>query len=131
MVGLDTNVLIRYLTQDDEHQAAKATAFIEGTLTQQNLGYINVIVLVETLWVLESCYTVNKTGLINVLKKLVTTKQFLIQNIEVVIQAILTYETHLIDYADALLGHINNFAQCSSTYTFDQKAAKLGLFTSL
>lgn len=131
MIGLDTNVLIRYLTQDDEEQAAKAADFIEGNLTQENPGFINNIVLVETIWVLESCYEVKKLGLIDIIKKIASTKQFVIQSLEVVLKALQTYETHTIEYADALLGQINKAAQCTSTYTFDKKASKIELFSSL
>ena len=63
MIGLDTNVLVRYLAQDDAAQSAKATRLIEGELTQRQPGFISLIVLVETCWVLKRLYGATPTEL--------------------------------------------------------------------
>jgi len=56
MIGLDTNVLVRYLTQDDPKQAARATRVVEEELSENVPGFIGLMVLVETVWVLQRLY---------------------------------------------------------------------------
>ena len=56
MIGLDTNILVRYLTQDDAVQSAKATEILERRLTPKNPGFVSVVVMVETVWVLDRAY---------------------------------------------------------------------------
>src|SRR5437870_8350021 len=56
MIGLDTNILVRYLAQDDPVQSAKATEIIERRLTEENPGFVSVVAMVETVWVLDGAY---------------------------------------------------------------------------
>ena len=63
MIGIDTNVLVRYLVQDDKRQSQLATKLIEESLSTNQPGYITLITLVEVVWVLKSCYSVNKSEL--------------------------------------------------------------------
>jgi predicted nucleic-acid-binding protein len=88
MIGLDTNVLVRYLTQDDQKQANKANKLIEQPLTDQKPGYITLITLVELVWVLESCYEQSKSEILNVLHAVITTKQLLIEQADIVYLAL-------------------------------------------
>ena len=67
MIGLDTNIIIRYLTQDNEIQSKLATKLIEETISIENPGFITLLTLVEISWVLETCYKQNKTDICNVL----------------------------------------------------------------
>lgn len=50
MIGLDTNVLVRYLAQDDPTQSPRATEIIEQEISKEKPGYISSVVLVETVW---------------------------------------------------------------------------------
>ena len=56
MIGLDTNILVRYLAQDDPVQSPKAREIIERRLTEENPGFVSVVAMVETVWVLERAY---------------------------------------------------------------------------
>jgi len=131
LIGLDTNVLIRYLVQDDKAQAVKATKLIEGKLTKDVPGFINHITLVEIVWVLESCYDVSKQEIINVIEQLCATKQLFVQEVEVVLKALRVYQSNNTDFSDALIGCINKVLGCGVTYTYDKKTAKLELFEGL
>ena len=131
MIGLDTNVLVRYLSQDDKIQSGKATKFIEKRITEKEPGFINCIVLVETTWVLESCYGANKQSIVNVINQLASTKQLVLQNAEIVLKSLRVYISSNVDFADALLSTINNEKGCETTITFDKKAGEISSFTLL
>jgi len=131
LIGLDTNVLIRYLTQDDKVQSSKASRFIEQQLTDKEPGFINYIVLVETVWVLESCYDASKQSLVNIIYQLASTRQIVLQNAEIVLKSLKLYESSNIDYADALLSTINIDNGCTTTVSFDKKAGKVDTFSLL
>ena len=125
MIGLDTNVVIRYLVQDDKHQSAVATRFVEKTLTMETPGYINHITLCEITWVLQRCYGVTKPQLKGIIEGLLTTKQLLIENVEVAWKALRAFDANGADFCDALIGQVNLQEGCAHTVTFDKKAAFL------
>lgn len=131
MKALDTNILVRHLVQDDAAQAAKASRFI-STLTAENPGYINRIVLCELVWVLESAYDYPRKIIAPVLEKLLMTTQFRIEDNESAREALTRYTYHKVDFADAFLGKLNAKAGCSETVTLDKDAARhLDEFTLL
>lgn len=125
MIGLDTNVLVRYLTQDDEAQAAVASRLIETELSAQRPGLIGPIVLCELVWVLETSYGHTRAELAPILWKLLAAEEFRIQTRDEVMIALQAYESTTADFADALLGVQNLRADCETTATFDKKAARL------
>ncbi|MCY4045885.1 MAG: type II toxin-antitoxin system VapC family toxin [Cellvibrionales bacterium] len=127
MIGLDTNVLIRYLTQDEPKQSAKANTLIESTLSEKHLGFISLIVLIEISWVLESCYDQDQQSIINVIKQLLTTKQFVIQHADIAHLAIKTLEKHSGDFSDAVIALLAKQYGCNKTVTFDRKAIRTGM----
>ncbi|VAX05981.1 hypothetical protein MNBD_GAMMA26-652 [hydrothermal vent metagenome] len=125
MIGLDSNVVIRYLVQDDKAQAGKANRLIEKVLTPERPGLINHITLAEIAWVLKRCYGVTKPELVNILEGLLTTKQLLVENIEVAWKALRAFEAGNGDFSDALIAYLNQQLGCEDTVTFDKRAAKL------
>ena len=127
MIGLDTNVLVRYLTQDNAKQAAKTNKLIEKTLTTQNPGYITLTTLVEIVWVLESCYEQKKDGILGVLHALLTTRQLRIERADMVYLASKRYTTAQADFSDALITVISENDGCDSIVTFDKKAVSVGM----
>ena len=88
MIGLGTNVLVRYLAQDDPQQSALAVKLIEGSCSEKKPAFINHIVLCETAWVLECCYDVNKDMVAVILEKILKTEQFSVQKVEMVWRAL-------------------------------------------
>lgn len=125
MIGLDTNVMIRYIVQDDPIQSAQASQMIEKTISQGEVLWISQITLCEIVWVLERCYDITKTNLTQVIKQLLQTKQIRIEHDDVVWLALGDFEDHLAtDFSDCLIGRQNASRECSFTYTFDKNAAK-------
>ena len=131
MIGLDTNVVIRYLVQDDKKQSAAATRFIEKSLTTDAPGYINHITLCEIVWVLQRCYGVTKQQVRDIIEGLLTTKQLNAENAEVAWKALRAFDAKNTDFCDALIGQVNIHSGCEYTVTFDKKAASLPGFDLL
>lgn len=124
MIGLDTNVLVRYLAQDDRAQSAIATKLIEGKLTTDMPGFVSLVTLVEVVWVLEGCYRCTKNEIQKILERLLRVKQFLVQDAEIVWQAVRLFKASNIDFADCMIERIGRAHECEYTVTFDKAAAK-------
>ena len=124
MIGLDTNVLARYIVEDDEKQARIATRIIDSC-TVDEPGFVSHIVLIELTWVLSSCYDADKNALIAVIEQLLQTKQLIVDQGQIVWHALDDYKKSSADFSDCLLSRINQEAGCSTTVTFDKDAAKL------
>lgn len=131
MIGLDTNVVIRYLVQDDPKQAGLATRFIEKTISAEAPGFLSHIVLCETVWVLEDCYSRSRAQVATILQTLFTAKQIVVQEPELAWKALRSVQTHAIDFSDALIGLAGTQAGCNHNVTFDKDAAKLEGFELL
>jgi predicted nucleic-acid-binding protein len=124
MIGLDTNVLVRYLAQDDPFQSRIAEEFIEDSCSEQDPAFINLIVLCETVWVLRCCYDVDRETIAGILEKVIKTEQFQIPNIDLVWRAIKEFKNSGADFADCLIAQMNLANGCEQTVTFDRKASK-------
>lgn len=123
MIGLDTNVLARYITQDDPKQSPKANRVMEA-LTQEEPGFVSTVALVELIGVLASCYDFNKQQLVQTLELLVHTRAIVIENAEVVVRAWRRFKDGNADFADCLVERAGQGAGCSRTVTFDLGAVK-------
>lgn len=131
MKALDTNVLIRYLVQDDTKQALAASRFIESCCTEDQPCFIGHITLCETAWVLESNYAQSKTEIGEVLEKLLQVGQLEVMEPSVVWKALRDYQSSNADFSDHLLARVNESAGCEVTVTFDKKASKNPVFELL
>jgi predicted nucleic-acid-binding protein len=131
MIGIDTNVLVRHLVQDDLSQSRAATQVITKQCTRDEPGFINRIVLCELVWVLESAYGYPKDTIVAVLEMLLRTSQLKIEDAQSAWTAFRLYQKGKADYADCLLGATNRLAGCDLTVTFDQAALKLEGFQPL
>jgi predicted nucleic-acid-binding protein len=123
MIGLDTNVLVRYIVQDDPEQSAKATQVIES-LSATSPGFIAMVSVVELVWVLQSCYASTKGEIVQVLDTLLRTKELAVESAEIVWQALRRFTDTSADFADCLIERCAHAAGCDHTITFDKKAAK-------
>ena len=131
MIGLDTNVLVRYLVKDDPAQARIAAQVIARECTRDDPGFINRIVLCEIVWVLETAYGYSKETIAGVLEKVFRTSQFHVEDIQTAWTAFRLYQSGKADFADCLLGAVNSRHGCERTVTFDQQAGKLDGFELL
>jgi len=127
MIGLDTNVVVRYLTQDDPTQSPIANEFIETTLSGSHLGFITLVSLVEIVWVLDACYEQTQDDLIKVIGSLLTTKQFKIESADLVYLALKRYEKGAADFSDAMIALVCEKEKCEKVVTFDKKAKHVGM----
>lgn len=128
MTGLDTNVLVRYVMQDDPRQSPRATRLIES-LSAQAPGYVPVVALVELVWVLSSSYGLDRVQVATALATLLRSKELVIDRADLVAQALKRYSTDGADFADALIERRATAAGCSTTMTFDGGAVKAASMT--
>ena len=123
MIGLDTNVLVRYVMQDDPKQSPKATRLIES-LTAEAPGFVPLVVLIELIWVLSACYDLNREQVAQALEALMRAKEIALDRAEQVAQALRTFRTSSADFADCLIERTAAAAGCEKTVTFDVGTVK-------
>ncbi len=134
MIGLDTNVLARYLAQDDVRQSAVATRVIEKELSIASPGFISLVVIAELCWVLHRLYSATMDELITMLEDLLGTPQFQIERREVVQAAIQRFKesnNRKSGVTDALIAQIAANAGCTHTVSFDKGAVRSAGMTLL
>ena len=123
MIGLDTNVLVRYIMQDDPKQSAKATKLVES-LDGDNPGYITMVSIVELYWVLTSSYELTGQQVAQALEAILRTKQFVVERANQVMRALRVFGDGKADFADCMIERSASGAGCQQTMTFDVKASK-------
>jgi predicted nucleic-acid-binding protein len=126
MIGLDTNVLIRYLTLDDAAQTAAAIR-IFNSLSVESPGYLPLVVIVELVWVLESAYSFKKNRIVDTLDALLRAQELTIERADAVRQALRRYAASRADFADCLIDRCCVEAECEYSVTFDKNAAAAGM----
>ena len=131
MIGLDTNVIVRYLAQDDPRQSAAASRFIERTLSPENPGLIVAITLCEVVWVLAECYGADRARIRAVMEGLLSSRQLAVDEADLVWKALRAWDASSADFSDALIGQIVAARGGEKTLTFDRAAAKLPGFELL
>lgn len=127
MIGLDTNVLVRYLTQDDPDQSAQANQIIDEQLTPRDPGFISSIVLIEVVWVLEACYGQGQNAIETIVGGLLTTRQLMVDEADLVYRALKRFSGGNADFSDALIAVVSENRGCSTIFTFDKKARSVGM----
>ena len=131
MTGLDTNVLVRYLTQDDPSQARRANALVADALAKGGRCFVGGVVLCQLVWVLRGAYGFDKATIVTVLERLLATAQFTIDEKDVVRRALEDYREGKGDFADYLIGYDGQEAGCQATATFDRRLRGSPLFQVL
>lgn len=124
MIGLDTNVLVRFLVQDDPAQARAATAVLDG-LTEAEPGFIGREVLVELFWVLRSAYGFEKDALCAAIEGLATSVEIVVENAAEALAAMQLVREEGADFADALVVSAARRVGCEAVPTFDRRAVRL------
>ncbi|HWE85670.1 MAG TPA: type II toxin-antitoxin system VapC family toxin [Terracidiphilus sp.] len=123
MMGLDTNVLLRYLVQDDPKQSRRATEIIER-LTEQEPGFVSLVTVLEVVWVLQSLFKRTRQEIANDLEMLLAADTLEVQNEQEVYLAVVSLRNGIGTFEDALIGSLGSWRGCSATLTFDENAAK-------
>jgi predicted nucleic-acid-binding protein len=130
MIGLDTNVLVRLLTRDDEAQARRARNFLAKECAAEP-AFVSNIALAETFWVLRSVYSLPRADIGKALAMLFSVREIRFEDEASARKAWQAYSRDGADFADVLIGAVDSVQGCSVTVTFDRRAAKLDGFRLL
>jgi predicted nucleic-acid-binding protein len=125
MTGLDANILVRYFAQDDAIQSRVATEIIEDRLTAADPGFISLVAIAETVWVLRKSYGLSDLEIASAVERTLASDVLVIQNRIEVFSAATALREGRGSFADALIGVLNANGGCSRTLTFDRKALRL------
>jgi predicted nucleic-acid-binding protein len=123
MIGLDTNILVRYLVQDDPIQSPQAREIIERRLDEGNPGFVSIVAMVETVWVLERAYGLTSHEIVDAVERMLQADLLVVENEQEVFTAVVALKQG--SFADALIGALGAKVGCSRTLTFDRKALRL------
>lgn len=127
MIGIDTNVLVRYIAQDDPAQSVRATRLIEGECSPDEPGYIGLVVLVESVWVSESLYDATREEVGEIVRRILSIRQLVVERAEVAWKALRAFESSRADFADCVIHHVGLADGCERVVTFDKRAANAGM----
>jgi predicted nucleic-acid-binding protein len=128
MVGLDTNVILRYLLQDDPKQATLANRVVDQVLSDRNPGFISLVSVLEIVWVLRSLLKQTPAEIAIHLEQLLAADSLEVQNEQQVFEASFALKRGTGEFEDALIGALNAWAGCTHTLTFDKRALRLPYF---
>jgi predicted nucleic-acid-binding protein len=126
MIGLDTNILVRFITHDDAAQTATAMRLM-ATLSSDSPGYVSLVVLVELVWVLEGLYRFKGKEVEDVVENLLRSREIRLEWPDLVGQAVRRFKTGNADLADCIIERAAHAAGCDYTLTFDRKAVAAGM----
>lgn len=132
MIGLDTNILLRLVVEDDDPaQTRQAKRFVQEQCTAETPGYINSIVLAELVWVLVRSYGYTRADIVKIVENLLAGADRFIEHPDAVTAALEDYRKGRADFVDALINHVNRVRGCRGTATFDRKAARVPGFVKI
>ena len=131
MLGIDTNVLVRFLVRDDEAQFEKARKLIKREVAAGSTVLVNQLVLLETEWVLRSRFSLAKNLIIQAISGLLDASDVRFEDEPAVEEALFIWKDSAADFADCLIGAKNRRLGCRATATFDMKASKLPGFIAV
>ena len=125
MLGIDTNVLVRFLVRDEQTQFEKARKLLKREVSSGRRVFINQLVLLEAEWVLRSRYGLTKTQMLETISGLLDAPDIQLEDEPAVEEALFIWRDANADFADCLIGARNRRLGCKATATFDTKALKL------
>ena len=131
MIGIDTNVLVRYMAQDDPIQSKIATDLIERRLTETDPGFISIVAMTETAWVLERAYRLSGAEIARAIERMLQTDVLVVESEQEIFTASVALREGRGSFADALIAALGANAGCSATVTFDRGALRLPGFELL
>lgn len=131
MNGLDTNVLVRFLVQDDEVQAQKVNALFTDSEANKQQLFVSTVVVLELMWVLKAAYDVPREAILHSLNALLSMSVLEFQDQAAVRAFIISAENNTYDLSDLLIGQMSLMVGCDTTLTFDKKAGKSPYFKTL
>jgi predicted nucleic-acid-binding protein len=127
VIGLDTKMMVRYLVQDDAAQARAASHLIETRCTNEDPGFMSLLVLAELVWVLDRAYGYARNQVAGVINGILTAAELKVEQPDLARSALVDYGAGPADFADYLIGRVNAACGCGTTATFDKRTMKSGL----
>ena len=124
MIGVDTNVLLRYLLDDDPRQSPKAAAFFEAR-SDKDPAFVSLAAIMEVVWNLRARERMSSERVAIALRSLLSAREIVVQAPDVLRRAIRDSEDHGTDIADAVIAGLGIDADCDYTVTFDKRASSL------
>jgi predicted nucleic-acid-binding protein len=131
VIGVDTNVLVRYLAQDDAAQSRRVDAFMSAALEDGTRLHVDDIVLCEMVWVLGAAYRLGKPTIAEALDKVMSAAIFSFDDRELLRAALIDYRQGKGDFSDYVIGRRNARAGCEHTVTFDRSLSDAPSFALL
>ena len=131
MKALDTNVLVRFLVRDDKKQAEIVYRLFKRAESRNDPFFVPLLVVLETIWVLESVYEIPREEIRASLQKLLLMPILIFEAQSALQRTLSSAQTNKIDLADLLIAHSAKFSNCDGVLTFDKKASKFTLFEQL
>ena len=126
MIGLDTNVLVRYITQDHPAQSAAAVNVMDS-LSSDLPGFLSLVVIAEVVWVLQFSYHFKREEIAHVVERLLRSKELVLERAEIVSQAVRKFRASRANFADCLIERCAHAAECQYVLTFDKNAGAMGM----
>jgi predicted nucleic-acid-binding protein len=130
MLGLDTNVLVRFLVRDHEAQFERARRLIKRKVGAEEVVLISLLVLLETEWLLRSRYGLQKTEIMDAISGLLGAVELQLEDEPAIEEALYMWKDSAADFADCLIGAHHRRLGCRATATFDVRAVKLPGFVA-
>ena len=130
MIALDTNILVRFLVHDEPVQTAKALSLMQS-LTAEEPAWISLAVILELTWVLTKGYRIGRLEIVRILKNLLSRKEIVLEQPEVLHKAIDIYRKTDVSFTDSLISASAQANGYTQIFTFDQDAAKAAGMTLL
>ena len=131
MIALDTNVIVRFLVRDDEKQAQVVYSRLKKAQATRERLLVPLVVLLETIWVLESAYDMSRNDILNSFEDLRQMPIFDFEADEVLDQLLASGRQTHVDLSDLLIAHSAANSGCDAVLTFDKKASRHPLFEIL
>ena len=131
MIGIDSNVLIRFIVKDDPVQAETAAKKLRAIRASGDRAFVNAVVLCETLWVLDSVYGYPRDLIAQAVERIFQIKHFALEHADLIRPTLHDYRLSRIGFADCLIGRINADAGCAKTLSYDKATARLPHFEVL
>ena len=131
MKAIDTNILVRFLVRDDEKQARLVYRRLKSAEAKKEVLLVPLLVVLETIWVLESIYDESRNDILESLDELILMPVFQFETLDVIQGLIISAQETKLDLSDLLIAHSAKHVGCESVITFDKGAAKSALFEIL
>ena len=131
MIGIDTNILVRFLVGDNTRQANRVYKLFKKAEEAKTEFFVPSLVVLELIWVLESAYEIDRSDIIDSISQLILMPIFEFENLSAIQKFVVEAQESKFDLSDLLIAQTANANGCEKVLTFDKKASKYKLFDLL